>query len=97
LTPVIKEDDREAVFAIVSWLDEKMGDGEFAVVDKFLGEMDLDKIYNPGYLLACLNYVRIAKDRGDHLENGPTFRDRAAVRMCELVGGERAERLLKNR
>ena len=93
----ISKEDRVSTFEVVSYLDDTMSAGRFPEVDAFLGRMDVEKISNPSYLLACCNYVFLAKERGDILMNGPAFRARALARLRELVGNERAEKLLKNR
>lgn len=93
----LSPEDRKEAFDVVKMLDRLLSAGEFAFVDKFLAEMPVETITNPSYLLACVNYVRIAKDNGDILVQGPTFREKAFARMRQLVGDERAENLMRNR
>lgn len=88
---------RKEVFDVVKDLDRLLSAGAFADVDSFLGALDVNKIDNPAYLLAIVNYVAIARSRGDILVNGPAFADRARCRMALLIGEERTEKLLRNR
>lgn len=89
--------ERKETFEVISYLDETMSAGRFPEVDKFLAEMDVDKIDNASYLLGVVNYVYLAKRNGDILVNGAAFREKAFARMRQLVGDERAENLFKHR
>jgi len=87
----------DAVYEVISYLDAKMRSGNFTDVDNFLSETKIEQITNPAYLLAICGYIQLAKERGDVLVNGPSFRERAFMRLRALVGNERAENLMKTR
>lgn len=85
---------RKEVFEIVEYLDRQLRAKAFSEVDSFLINTDAAAITNAAYLLAILNYIRMAEER-QHILVEPS--ERATRRLRQLVGDDRADKLLRNR
>jgi hypothetical protein len=86
-----KQDD--AVFFVISWMDEYFSAGNFEAVDSVLGDLETDRMV-PSVIVAALGYAWHAQQ---HLSNFVDFFNRCHTSLVVKVGRERADRLTDNR
>jgi hypothetical protein len=80
-------------YEIISWLEERLSDGEFHIVDFWLEHAELDQMSDTG-IIGALSMTFHGKHE---LTKRDGFLLRAEVHLKDSLGIERANKLLKHR
>jgi hypothetical protein len=81
------------VYEVISWLEDKLSDGEFDVVDFWLEHAELDQLSDTA-IIGALSMTFWGKEK---LFKRDGFLARAEPHLKKNLGEERAERLLFRR
>lgn len=88
-----EEDDQRQVEIVLEWLEERLREGHFDIVDMWLSNVDLT-LLNSTSILAALTITFWGKDK---LTKRDDFLERIKPLLKERLGEERANKLLLHR